>query len=292
MRRITRHFVPHPENNYRALLLHPFALSFYVFVLVALQVALGTLSRVRPEILGISTKISSQEVITLTNQQRQGMGIAPLSENELLDRAALAKGEDMVAKNYWAHISPDGKTPWVFISGTGYKYISAGENLARDFSDAPAVVSAWMASKSHRENLLDPNFKEIGVAVLDSNIGGVNGVLIVQEFGQPQFVPGGPSPQKIAPKVVGNGAKEVGAVASAQNSKTSGVDVNYKLNPFTVSRTASAVVVGLVSLLLVVDFFVIRRKGILRPGSINWSHMAALSFVMFMIWYFSAGGII
>ncbi len=308
MRHLKRHFIPHESNNYRALLIHPYALAFYVFGLIALQFSFLTVSHVQPQVLGISSQISPFDVINLTNQRRAEAGLSPLSVNDELTQAAQAKGGDMVSKNYWAHVSPDGKTPWFFITSSGYKYSTAGENLARDFSDAPSVVSAWMASKSHRENLLDPNFTEIGVAVLDSNIGGINGVLVVQEFGRPQKVvqvakspEPTPQPPAKSAQVLPSTANQTSQFAQTPTSPVQEtpapaagqpVVANYRINPFTISRYVSAIVVGLVALLFIIDLLVVRAKGIIRYSQVNWTHLAALGFVMFVIWYVSSGAII
>lgn len=306
MRRLKRHFIPHESNNYRALLIHPYALAFYVFGLIALQFSISTVSRVQPQILGVSSQISGSDIINLTNQRRVEAGLEPLLVNDQLAQAAQAKGGDMVSKDYWAHVSPDGKTPWFFITSSGYKYSTAGENLARDFSDAQSVVSAWMASKSHRENLLDPNFTEIGVSVLDSNIGGINGVLVVQEFGRPQKVvqvatnegPKQSTPaqsSQVLPSTSDIPQRAVEAPVATQQEVpvvAQPVVANYKISPFTISRYVSAVVVGLVALLFVIDLLLVRAKGIVRYSHINWTHLAALGFVMFVIWYVSSGAII
>jgi len=98
----------------------------------------------------------------------------------------------MFAKDFWAHIAPDGTTPWKFILDSGYKYLYAGENLAKDFQTSDDVVAAWMASKmGHRENILNTHYNEIGVAVVNGTLGGFQTTLVVQMFGSTAVAAGG-----------------------------------------------------------------------------------------------------
>ena len=153
-------FVPHTSNNQKAKLLHSESLFFIAVGLIAFQLILGFGHKIFPQVLGYAADISPSEVIRLTNVQRADNGLNPLTESSILDSAALAKGNDMLAKGYWAHFAPDGTTPWSFFLKFGYKYSYAGENLARDFGDASSAVDAWMNSPSHRENMLNPNYRD------------------------------------------------------------------------------------------------------------------------------------
>jgi len=107
--------------------------------------------------LGFATDISIQALLKDTNDKRIENGLQPLTLNDQLNQAAAGKAADMFGNNYWAHISPSGKTPWDFILGANYQYVYAGENLAKDFQDSQGVVDAWMNSPSHKENLLNSN---------------------------------------------------------------------------------------------------------------------------------------
>jgi hypothetical protein len=76
----------------------------------------------------------------------------------------------MIYAGQFAHYyqSPQGQMdPWQFIINSGYQYLYAGENLGKDFSSAEKLVTAWMNSPLHRDNLLNPNYSEIGVAVIE-----------------------------------------------------------------------------------------------------------------------------
>lgn len=128
---------------------------------------------------------SASSLVSMTNDQRSQGGLATLSTNQALANAALAKANDMFAKGYFAHTSPDGKTPWDFIHQAGYNYTYAGENLAISYDDASDLMQAWMNSASHRDNILSPNFKEIGIAVVSGNFNGSETIIVAQEFGAP-----------------------------------------------------------------------------------------------------------
>lgn len=175
--------MPHETNNYKARLLHPLPLLLMGGLILGFQLLIGVTARGLPAVLGYAAVIPPDKVIELTNQERQKQGLNSLTINQELNSAALAKAGDMFAKDYWAHVSPDGVEPWKFITDAGYVYVFAGENLARDFTSPEAVVAAWMASPSHRENLLSPKYQEIGVAVVDGDLAGIPTTLVVQMFG-------------------------------------------------------------------------------------------------------------
>ena len=140
------------------------------------------------KVLGLSTQLSAETILQTINLERAAKGLGPLSSDERLYQAAVAKGENMFGDNYWAHVNPsDGTEPWVFIQNVGYDYQSAGENLGRDFTSEKALVQAWMDSPSHRENILNPQFSDVGLAVLDGQIDGQPVVLIVNLFAQPKI---------------------------------------------------------------------------------------------------------
>ena len=89
----------------------------------------------------------------------------------------------MIDRDYWAHVAPDGTQPWKFFTSFGYKYRYAGENLARDFSNASSAMDAWMNSPTHKENILNPKYKEIGIGVVEGDLAGTDTTIIVQFFG-------------------------------------------------------------------------------------------------------------
>ncbi|MFA6973325.1 MAG: CAP domain-containing protein [Parcubacteria group bacterium] len=130
-----------------------------------------------------AANISVESVVDLTNQVRMKEGLAPLVLNEKLVRSAMDKAADMLAHDYFAHTSPAGVTPWDWISRNKYDYKYAGENLAMGFAKAETQQQAWMNSPTHRQNILNAHYQEIGVAVAQGEIAGQATTIAVQEFG-------------------------------------------------------------------------------------------------------------
>ena len=95
----------------------------------------------------------------------------------------------MAARQYFAHNSPDGKTPWYWLQRVGYRFSAAGENLAVNFFESSDVASAWMNSPSHRANIVKKGYKEIGIGVANGIYEGRNTVFVVQFFGTPLAMP-------------------------------------------------------------------------------------------------------
>lgn len=140
----------------------------------------------------VGTAITVSNVLNSINEIRYGQGLSVLTENAQLDAAAQAHLNDMIANNYFAHVSPSGKLPWDFIHESGYVYSYAGENLAgpvqdptsgawSDFADIADVTAAWEASPTHWANIIKPEYTETGIAVGM----GAHGLIVVQEFATP-----------------------------------------------------------------------------------------------------------
>jgi len=127
--------------------------------------------------------VSSGTLVNLANASRAQEGLGDLSQSDKLVSAANAKASDMFANQYFAHTSPQGKTPWDFISAAGYNYVYAGENLAIGYNDSSELHNAWMNSPSHRENILNPNFREIGIAAVEGVYEGGQTTIVVEMFG-------------------------------------------------------------------------------------------------------------
>ncbi len=102
----------------------------------------------------VSRAIGVEPIIDLSNQARGQYDQPPLTPHTLLMTAAQQKAEDMARKRYFAHFSPDNKTPWDFFKDAGYAYQVAGENLAITNEDETAVIKGWLNSPTHKENLL------------------------------------------------------------------------------------------------------------------------------------------
>ncbi len=126
-------------------------------------------------------------VVELTNTERGAEATAPLRRNPILDEAAQRKAEHMVSEGYFSHFSPEGVSPWHWFDEVGYVYAYAGENLAVHFTDTSAVVDAWMNSPTHRANIVNGNYTEIGVGTARGVFEGFDTVFVVQLFGTPAY---------------------------------------------------------------------------------------------------------
>lgn len=142
------------------------------------------------------------------NETRVSLGLNPLTSNGQLTLAAEMKARDMIRNQYFAHTSPQGVEPWYWFDQAGYIYRFAGENLAVGFYESEEVFQAWLNSPSHRENVVNPRFSEIGTAVLEG-FGENNAMVVVQVFGSPIIkktstgttAPAKPAPATPKPKV-------------------------------------------------------------------------------------------
>lgn len=133
--------------------------------------------------IAFASEINSDSIIKLVNQSRTENSVSLLEENKTLDKVAQDKLNDMIKNNYFAHTSPAGITPWHWFDENKYDYRYAGENLALGFSSVENEHKAWMDSPTHKKNILNPNYKEIGVAVGKGTIDGSLVIIAVQEFG-------------------------------------------------------------------------------------------------------------
>lgn len=269
-------FLPHKETHKKAHLISWEALLIYVLFFILLQVGFSIVNYSKPGLLGISSNVDQKTIIELTNKERAKIGLGPVKENEALDKAAVLKAQNMFAENYWAHFAPSGKTPWDFILGSGYKFTFAGENLAKNFYSSPEVVSAWMASPTHRDNLLNNKYQDIGVAVVEGVLNGQKTTVIVQEFGTTEVFTGGPNiavggKNLSVSKTEYNNAPQL--LGSALTPKTS-VSI---IDPYRVYKTAGLSVVSIIGALLLLDVIVLYRRGVFRLSSHHLAHMAVLS---------------
>lgn len=131
--------------------------------------------------------LTVEGIISQTNVQRKSQGSQILTESVQLDASAQAKANDLLAKQYFAHVAPDGKTVTDLVGKEGYEYIKIGENLALGtFNGDAGVVTAWMNSPEHRENMLDTAFTQIGVGVSSGMYQGRVVTIAVQHFGRPR----------------------------------------------------------------------------------------------------------
>lgn len=175
--------VPHRKNQYRPHLIRRYGLAG-VFVFVALLLG-GYNLTTTGSVLGDRPHITSQGLLAATNQVRMSYGTQELELNETLSQAAQLKAEDMFRQQYWAHTAPDGTEPWQWFDKAGYAYSDAGENLAKNFMSSQSVVSAWMNSLTHRDNVLDSDYTQVGFSTVGGVLDGKQTQITVALYAKP-----------------------------------------------------------------------------------------------------------
>lgn len=299
MKDFFRHlFIPHHTNNFKAKLLHIDMFVVYVLLFMLFNVSVRVLTHVSPQILGFATNIVIDTLVSLTNQQRANLGLSPLHYNDKLSQAAAGKANDMFANDYWAHNSPEGKTPWDFIVGAGYRYVYAGENLAKNFSDSNGVVDAWMASPSHRENIVRPEYDEVGFAVVNGKLQGEETTLVVQMFGKSQssavaqvaqaaeleikkpveVIPSTTSAIPIAEAMPSSPPSLLQIIPVGGVSKKPLFDILSLTRKFSIGL--SVMIMGT----LIIDGFYVWRKNIVRISGRNLAHVLFLTAITGALW--------
>lgn len=281
-------FVPREDNNFRAKALHPDFLTYYL--LIAFFLTLGFKYTPLSNVLGYATDITVEKLYQLTNQERQKNGLPNLAYSEKLSQAAAKKAQDMFAKNYWAHYAPDGVTPWDFILQAGYQYEYAGENLAKNFLFSDGVVSAWMNSPSHRDNILRKDYTEVGFAVVNGTLNGEPTTLVVQMFGKPlpSSIAQKPTPVISSPPPV----QPVKNLAIGKEAILAKQSINQKFNLTNFSFNINLVFFIFLLLALGLDFYFAYRMHLIRIGGKNLAHFIFISFLFIGLLIASRGAIL
>ena len=301
------HFlIPRQSNNHKAKILHSSSLIVITVLMIIFQGIINFVPKINPNILGYASNISIQEVVNLTNQKRLEAGLSTLSLNQTLSSAAYTKGRDMIDRDYWAHVAPDGTQPWKFFTSFGYKYRYAGENLARDFSNASSAMDAWMNSPTHKENILNPKYKEIGIGVVEGDLAGTDTTIIVQFFGATyadkvvQPIAQAAKIEKtvaptVAPTVIPTDTPIPIEIIKPQvkaEITTPKPNQEVLISPFTTTRNVSVIIVIILLLVFMLDAFLVSRRRITRIAGRTFSHVAFLLMILAIIMILKSGKII
>lgn len=282
-------FFPHHSNNQRAKLLHPSSLLVVAGFFIVFQLILRQTATSFPEVLGYASNIPASEIIRLTNIERQNRNLPTLRLDEKLSEAASKKAADMFNKNYWAHVAPDGTQPWSFINTAGYSYRYAGENLARDFTNSEAVVKAWIASPSHKDNLLSSRYQDIGVAVVDGKLDGKETTLVVQMFGtklSAQAKPPAGSRSRTTQLSPGNLVPKVRAETSENQ------DINASVSKFTLNKNFVLILLAIFVGVLVIDIVMVYKRSLTRWTSKSLAHLVFVGAVLIAVFGILQGQVI
>lgn len=286
-------FLPLERNNHRAALLRTNTLLILIAFYLFNHSLIKFIGVIKPGILGYSSEITVQKVINQTNQKRQELGLSPLKYNSLLSESATQKAQDMFTNNYWAHTSPKGTTPWDFFKSVGYKYSVAGENLARDFYDTDSLMKAWMNSPTHRDNIVNSKYQEIGIGVVNGVLGGIKTTLVVQHFGTPlvavasdtkKATNSNQNEEMILPdetiKADVLDSKEV--ISLPQTPEVLSEEKNL-INPLLLNKIISVTLFILIIMVLFIDGFVTLKNNHLRLTGSNIGHIGFLLVILLLI---------
>ncbi len=306
--RLAHLFIPRRSNNHRPKLLHPDSFVYLAFVSIGFFAFIQTVRffpSLQNKVLGFDSNITVEKVVQETNEQRMKQGLKPLVINQKLSAAALSKAQDMLDKQYWSHTSPSGSEPWDFIKGANYVYKVAGENLARDFHTTDEMIKAWMASPTHKANILNDKYEQIGIAVIDGKLEGFETTLVVQMFGTPQLAQ---AESKVKDSQLGQAVasdtnyKPVFVVDQSEQKTEEGASVlagamvpigNISQSPlFTPLKLTKAFFLGVIMIIvitLVYDSFVIGHKQTMRLVGQNLGHIILFSSVAFLLIFFKGG---
>ena len=184
-RRAVRSPVREQKSQRRLQLLGTASVSMFTVVILLMFGASSAVPQYAMRTPQVASVVHSV-LVDLANRDRESKKLPPLKINPVLTAAAQAKADDMAARGYFAHVAPDGKEPWYWFEKVGYQYEYAGENLAIDFADSIDVQRAWMNSPTHRDNILNGRFTEVGIATAQGMYQGRLTTFVVQEFGTPK----------------------------------------------------------------------------------------------------------
>jgi len=295
---LTHLFFPHESNSHRAKVLHIDSLLIVIALLLFSFSVFSPVQQKFPSILGISTNITETQLLDITNKIRKEHGLQELKLDPELSQAAANKASDMFKKNYWAHIAPDGATPWAFINNSGYEYLYAGENLARGFDSAQDAVEAWMESPTHRDNMLSSNYNDVGFAVATGSLTDSDTVLIVEMFGTKYNSPDSQTENELASlKTTEEVSESPSQLAKAPEIMANKTNSNENKNQIAVASLQQKPLINKIDLtsniiysviilfigVLIIDIIIIERRKIVRLVSHSFDHLIYLVIILLII---------
>ncbi len=215
------YFVPNRKNCHKPKILRTKSLVTIAFIMIMLKMMILSYVFFINPFKAWMSEVMSSRVLELINEERAEEKMPALVLNSILSQSALEKANDMLKKNYFDHFSPDGRKPWDFIDRGQYEYLFVGENLAMNFTSADSVNTALMNSPSHKKNILNSRYSEVGLAIVSGEINGEKTNVLVQLFAsKSQAEPSVKQAEKIAaaeipqPKIVNNAKTQIAPAAN------------------------------------------------------------------------------
>ncbi|HEX7651140.1 MAG TPA: CAP domain-containing protein [Candidatus Paceibacterota bacterium] len=253
--RLKHWFIPNRNNYYKPAFFSTASVACVLTVLVLLEGAYIASTRTDFFRTNFMASVLPGALVSLANDDRAAAGVGALTDDPLLDQAAQNKADDMAAKGYFSHVTPDGKQPWYWFDLVGYPYTYAGENLAVNFTDSKDVENAWMASPTHHANLVKPQYTQVGIGVAQGKYQGKEATFVVQFFaarsdaGKLAAAP--PAAIAVAGSALGTSAQKPAqapavpaATSSIKTAAASGTAPTSSVAFATASGTATTAVLG------------------------------------------------
>jgi uncharacterized protein YkwD len=272
--------VPHKGNGYHPHLIRRWGIVAVLSIVASLQFIPQSTDQLT--VLGEGTDVTSQTLLDDTNAERMKAGVAPLKIDDRLGAAATGKARHMFEQQYWAHTAPDGTTPWYWLREANYRYTYAGENLAKGFRTSSALIRAWMDSAEHRDNMLNPNYEDVGFAVIEGRLNGETTKLVVAMYGTPLRAGGGGVTQ---------------TVLAARGSASLMTQIGITLQTMTPTLLASLILLLITAMVSMAAH--LYRKYLPKPVLKSWKRhhgfykaMGMMSLVLLLIALYSDGQII
>ena len=116
----------------------------------------------RPQLIARANDGYSYRLLALINFERRKVGAPPLKINFKLTRAALGHSQDMATHNFFSHTGSNGSQLSDRVNAAGYSWRALAENIAAGQSTPGAIIQSWLNSPPHKQNLLNPLYKEVG----------------------------------------------------------------------------------------------------------------------------------
>jgi hypothetical protein len=177
------YFIPYQGNAHKPKFLRTRSLGIIITILILLKLSLTLwLFFLYSDTARMKVEIST-ETLGLINADRASANAPALKEDVFLSASAMEKAKDMIDLGYFSHQSPNGFWPWDWIDRAKYPYLYVGENLAMNFTTAESANNALMASPSHKKNILNERYRNVGIAVLTGELQGKKTTVMVQLFG-------------------------------------------------------------------------------------------------------------
>ena len=296
-------FTPHHTNNFRARSLHNSGIFYIIGILLSFNLLVRTLDSTAYHILGFTSSGTIDEVVKNTNTERISAGLSTLKYSETLADAARRKADNMFTEDYWAHSSPAGISPWHWFTEAGYSYLHAGENLAKDFGSTDRMMKAWMNSPTHRDNIINSQYSETGIAVVPGILQGQETVLVVQLFGTPSVST--PAVPVVEPNTRGISTTPIiaqiddspVAVEPIPTPEPAMIDGStnsslLQFDEFSLKQGVSIVTTILLLLTLILDLTLAESHKLSRRVGKNWAHIIFINVILILVTIVQAGRIL